>query len=277
MHKNQKTILIAVTHSLQEPWISIAKEGQFKTWLLEEHANTEVKHFYTKPINNVSVKIGDANEFLRWRSGRRVGQARNLISGIVLSPLKYWVPKVTRTDNDEFHLGVDTFRIQSIDAMQFSRWKRLSVVKYFLENSNADYLLMTTSSSYVQPNLLLRKLARIEETNLYAGPLINPGNDGFVSGAQTVLNRASASMLVKNRMKIPVSLLDDVAIGRTFRKLGVPISELDTMNIGSLNELREIPRELLLNTHHFRLKSQSGKKRNDVEIFEALHQILKEK
>ena len=277
MHNNQETILIAVTHSFQEPWISIAREGQFKTWLSEEYDNIEVKHFYTKPKNNLSIMMGNANEFLRWRAGRRVGQARNLISGIILLPLKNWIPTITKTDPDEFNLGIETFRIHSVDAMQFSRWKRLSVIEYFLENSNADYLLMTTSSSYIQPNLLLTKLAKIEETYLYAGPLINPGNDGFVSGAQTILNRASASILVKNRKKIPVSLLDDVAIGRTFRKLCVSITELETLNIGSLEELRRIPNEILYNTHHFRLKSQSGKNRNDVEIFKALHEILKGK
>lgn len=276
MQKKQPTILIAVTHSFQEPWLSITKEGQLKTWLSEKHENIIVQHFFTQPKNKLTTKIDHANEFLRWRSGRRVGQARNLISGIILFPLRLWVPKVSKSELNLIGDNVETFRIRCFDIMQFSRWKRLSVVKHFLEKSSADYLLMTTSSSYVQPKMLLEKLTTFQEKYLYAGPEINPGNDSFVSGAQTILNRDAARLLLMNKTRIPGSLLDDVAIGRTFRKLNVGITRLETLNIASLNELENVPINVLRGNHHFRLKSQLGQNRNDVMIFEALHEILRD-
>lgn len=273
----RKLLLIAVTHSIQEPWFTITMNGQLKTWLSVEHENTYVQHFYTKPANLLTKKIDELNEFLRWRSGRRVGQARNLVSAILFFNLRKWIPKVSKTKETVFEEGVETFRIHCLDTHQSGRWKRMGVINHFLHHTNADYLLLTTSSSYVQPKILLKHLSEITAEILYAGPVIDPSGESFVSGAQTILNRKAASLLIENRKRIPVSLLDDVGLGRTFRKLGVSPTNLGTLNIASVSELNEKPLEEILEMHHFRLKSQDGKKRNDVAVFNALHKILKDK
>jgi hypothetical protein len=272
--KNQRELLIAVIHSIQEPWLTITKEGQFKTWLNNNYANVSIAHFYAKPANPITRTLDGINERLRWKSGRRIGQLRNAFGFISLFFLRKWIPRISSLSDNPFEHPSTNYRVHCLDMFLTGRWKRLAVIDHFLSNHDADYLLLTTSSSYVQPERLLNRLLEIEDEVVYAGPLIGDENDNFVSGAQTVLNRKAAKLFVQNRGKIPVHLLDDVGLGRTAKKLHIKPIQLRTLNIDSIQKLREISIQELKDNHHFRLKAQVGEKRGDVEIFSELHKLL---
>lgn len=269
-----KTLLIAVVHSIQEPWLSITKNGQFETWLKSNYDHVEIQHFFSKPANFFTRKTDHFVEHLRWRGGRRLGQILNIFCAVVLFPLRLWIPRITQVEEEVFDRPAKTFRVHCLDMYVFTRWKRLSVMKHFLSNSNADYLLMTTSSSYLRPHLLLDQLSEIDEEIIYAGPTIVASKDKFVSGAQTVLNRKAAEKFILNKGKIPVHLLDDVGLGRGASLLGIGIENLTTLNISSLTDLRSLTFEDLNQNHHFRLKAQEGPIRRDVEIFHELHNLF---
>lgn len=272
--QQQKKLLIAVVHSIQEPWLSITKEGQFRTWLDKEYENVSIVHFYAKPANPLTKILDHLNEKLRWRSGRRIGQIRNALGMVTLLFLSRWIPRISSPKKNPFGHPSESFRVHCLDMYLTSRWKRLAVMNYFINHDAADFLLFTTSSSYVQPNLLLGKLSKLNDEILYAGPIIGDAQDSFVSGAQTVLNKKAAKLFLENRGMIPVQLLDDVGLGRTARKLNIKPKHLDTLNIDSLQKLREIDINVLKNIHHFRLKAQDGKNRRDIEIFSELHSLL---
>lgn len=272
--KKEKSLLIAIVHSIQEPWLTITKNGQQRTWLSNTSENVSIVHFYAKKASPTISKLDGINEYLRWRAGRRIGQVRNLLSAILLFAMRKWIPRISQSDEQIFGPNVKSFRIHALDMYQTSRWRRLAAIDYFIRETDAEYLLLTTSSSYVQPELLLKKLDALDSEFLYAGTIIDAGSDGFVSGAQTILNRNAAKVLLANRKRIPVSLLDDVGLGRTFRKLCIPMTGLSTMNISTKEELDAIPLSEIKDNHHFRLKSYIGKTRNDVALFTQLHKRL---
>ena len=278
-YKSEETnekILIAVVHSLQEPWLTITKLGQFQTWI--KRVDTEkfrVIHFYATPPNNLTNRLDKLNENLRWRRGGLISRIRNRVGHVLLFPLIYWIPKYGPGSIENINPAPTAIRIKLLDMYATTRWKRLAIIKYFLTETNCDFLLMTTSSSYLRPELLLTKLEKFQKSKIYAGSLIPlSSNSKFCSGAQTVLNRAAATEILRNRTKIPVELLDDLGLGVACAQLGIEANELGTINIDSVDSLKEIPIKFLKENHHFRLKSEKNGTRMDVEIFHELHRKI---
>lgn len=272
----EKTLLIAVVHSLQEPWITITREGQFKTWLRDDTENVEVVHFHS--TNNAQrVKYFDQfSEYLRWRAGGRISRARNVLNKAIMSPLKSWIPKYSKSAPEGFDESSKVYRVHCWDMYATLRWKRLAVMKYFLAETNFDFLLITSSSSYLRPKIFLGSISEFNQEFVYAGPLIGDSRTTFVSGAQTLLNRKTAEFILQNREKIPVELLDDIGLGVFCSKFGITPIQMQTLNINSLDEINSISKEELIRHYHFRLKAESNGERQDVVIFNRLKEILDE-
>lgn len=262
-------MLIAVVHSLQEPWLTITKMGQFQTWLKRiDGERFTVIHFFASPPSKFTNKVDRFNEDLRWRKGGLVSRIRNHFAHVLLYPWIYWIPKYSPDKMEGILPPPNAIRINLLDMYATTRWKRLAIMKYFLEETNHEYLLMTTSSSYLRPEILLEKIKGINKPKLYAGSLIPLSEKSyFCSGAQTVLNRAASVELIRNRRKIPVELLDDLGLGIACQRLGIETNEIGTLNINSLESLRQTDTSTIKENQHFRLKSEKDGIRMDVEIF----------
>ena len=272
----KKKLLVAVVHSLQEPWATIAREGQNETWLKNIPENVVVVHFHSTDNSHKVQHIDKFNEYLRWRAGGRISRVRNLLNKVVLLPLQKWVPKYSKSWPKGLGQIRNVYRIHCWDMYATLRWKRLAVMKYFLQETNFDFLLMTSSSSYLRLQILLEKLSELNQEFVYAGPVIGDSRSSFVSGAQTLLNRRSAAFIIENRSRIPVELLDDIGLGVFCSRFGIEPIPLSTLNISSLNELDSYSREELISYHHFRLKAELNGQRQDVAIFLRLKEILDE-
>jgi len=274
--KSDKKILIELVHSLQEPWLDIVAKGQKLTWLdLEYSSSISIEHFFATPPSLLVKRLDKINEYLRWKAGPRVSRIRNKITRLLLFPWRNWVPKISPTVFPielKYNKG---HRIHLFDMYLTTRWKRLSVIDYFYNHTIYDYLVISTSSSYFQPDLLLERLEAAEEDVTYAGPVLGAGpTNFFVSGAQTIMNRNAAKMVISKRSLIPVELLDDLGLGVFFEKMGVSPINMKTLNLSSLDEFRTIPDSLLRDHHHFRLKAETNGIRKDPEIFLKLHSII---
>ncbi len=272
--KPDKTLLIAVVHSLQEPWLTITLDGQFKTWLKEIPKNVEVIHFHATHNSKWVKYLDSVNEYLRWRAGGRISRVRNLINKALAFPLRNWIPRYSKS----FPLGFDSsssvYRVHCWDMYATMRWKRLAIMRYFLSETTFDFLLMTTSSSYLRPEALLKRISELDESWIYAGPILQDSRTCFVSGAQTILSRNTIEFIIQNKSRIPVELLDDLGLGVFFSKYGILPISLPTLNISSLTELNSYTREQLFHNHHFRLKAVQNGERQDVAIFHKLKKIL---
>jgi hypothetical protein len=65
-------------------------------------------------------------------------------------------------------------------------------------------------------------------------------------------------------------------MGHLMNQLGFNFTSLKSLDIGSMNELESLTDNILKETVHFRVKSGSLLKRNDVAIMLALHNKLQE-
>ena len=272
----EKKLLVAVVHSLQEPWVTITREGQNETWLRNIPNNVDVVHFHSTDNSRKVKCIDKFNEYLRWRAGGRVSRVRNLLNKVLLRPLRRWVPKYSKSSPKSFGQISNVYRVHCWDMYATLRWKRLAVMRYFLHETNFEFLLITSSSSYLRPHILLGKLAELDQDFVYAGPVIGDSRTRFVSGAQTLLNRKTATFIIENRSKIPVELLDDIGLGVFCSEFDIQPTPLSTLNISSLNELDAYSRDELTNYHHFRLKAELNGQRQDVAIFLRLKDVLDE-
>lgn len=275
-HLVPSEILIVVFHTRQEPWEEIVQEGQFKSWVPSALGKGfRVAYCFGPKPTKLIKKFDIWNENLRWHHGARVSNFRNSVNRAVAWPFRNYIPRIQVTRYDGAPEGVIGMEANIWDAYATCRWRQLAVFNYFLENDNAKYLILLTSAAYLQPELLLKTLSSIQHKYLYGGPIMEKGTGSeFVSGAQVVVNREFAKLVIENRRKIPVEILNDLGLAFIAKKLEVQPIELPTINISSLEELEEMDHSTLLNNYHFRLKSFKLGKRNDVELFHRLNEKL---
>jgi hypothetical protein len=77
-------------------------------------------------------------------------------------------------------------------------------------------------------------------------------------------------MLLENKNHMPVHVMDDIAFGSAFKKVGIKPTSLDSLNIDSLEKLNSYDDSELSRYFHFRLKSGDLSARNDVQIMNQL-------
>ena len=157
------------------------------------------------------------------------------------------------------------------------RWKILGIMKYFIEETNDNYLFLTSSSSYVNPEILMESLENLRDEEHCVGALSYSGAN-FPAGSNRLFTRKLVMRILKNRRLWDATLVEDLALGKLLLKIGIETKFIELISIANLEELRTIPISKLLSNYHFRLKSQeikgSDARRNDVAIFHALHKKI---
>jgi len=262
---------VGVMHVNRDPWLSIAKEGQIPSWTLDGYKNFEVIYFHGIS-SAISRKMDSLIEDLRWNRGRNASYFISYVLMIVLAPWRNSLPKTFDSNEKQSGIKVKSLLIKIPEMTATMRWKKLAFLKYYIKNSRAEFVIITNSSSILnfQPIADFVKLHCDVSRPFYAGP-IHHGYDGlFVSGSFTVMNRHAAELLVKERKKIPVHVMDDIGFGTGFEKLEVVPTDYKSLIIDSEEKLDNYSKEDLLESGHFRLKSGSLESRNDAEIAKKL-------
>jgi len=274
-----KDILIVVFHTRQEPWEEIVQRGQFRTWIPEAVNNGFRVAYCFGPIPGKFTKKIDAwNENLRWNKGAAISNFRNHINRIFARSFQNFIPKIRSVPYVGAPKGVEGLEVKISDMYMTARWKQLAIFQYFLEDTEAKFLVIVTSAGYIKPDEMIQKISSISDQVIFAGPFLHKNTPSeFVRGSQLVINRDFARLAIKNRRKIPVEILNDLGLAFASQRLGINAIELPTIDFSSLEEIEEASRDELLNNYHFRLKSFKDGKRNDVELFEKLSERLSEK
>ena len=97
------------------------------------------------------------------------------------------------------------------------------------------------------------------------------GDEHFQQGAFRLYSRDVIEYIVRNRKSYNHSAPEDVAMGRGFSKLGIELVPLPSYNFTDIEGVESLTTEDFLNNYHFRMKSGSFKKRQDVSIMHSLH------
>lgn len=264
-------ILVAVDVALKEPYISITKEGCLETWIPEENSEIGVLIYHSVRPGRIMRKIDALIEKWRWHGGKLRAYAVSYFLMFLLSPFRSFLP---RSKSCRHFPGrhFDEIEIKIPEARLTQRWKKLQVIRYFLESTSFDFLLLVTPSCYINKKLLAAKLAEWGDPELlYCGSIQNSHDGPFVAGGTLVMNRRTARLLLDRKNIIPTHTMDDVAFGLAARTLGVPLSEFSFLDIEDASKVESSP---LRDHFYVRVAGQKLGERTDVFSLKKVHELL---
>lgn len=281
MEKNLKnnsltpSFLVGVMHVNHEPWLSIVRDGQIPFWSRQEYERFKVIYFHSNFQRHYSF-LNKLIEHLRWQSGTKASYAISYLLMLILAPWRNSIPRFRTSNFLQSGVQFNSVKVLIPELTSTMRWKKLAMIKFFLESTEAEFLIITNSSSVLNFRPIVKYVLAKHEIGLpfYAGP-IHKGHDGnFVSGSFTLINRISAETLLRNRRLIPLHVMDDIGFGTAFHNLGIfPINFL-SLELKSEHEVDTLTDANISDTGHFRIKSGTLLKRYDVQIANKLLQRL---
>jgi hypothetical protein len=145
--------------------------------------------------------------------------------------------------------------------------------KYALNNYEFDYLFRTTSASYVRAMELSKVCDALPREKYYGGAIAYEGAR-FAAGNNILMSRDLVERIAMKKTVANPTIIEDVSLGNYMNSIGVKLSPLPQINIDSIEKMNYISDEELMSNFHFRLKSGTMKKRNDVEIMHVLHERI---
>jgi hypothetical protein len=264
-------VLCLIGHGLYEPWVSIASDGQEKTWLAKTlPKNFEVLHVHGKPVSKSVLRLSEIHDNLRWR-GRFVSTLLRGSDLLFTLPLYGFSPKIGPSSLLEMRHPVA--ELQMWDLPIFFRWKVRASLRYALSVSDFDYLFMTTTSSYIYPRRLMEIVSGLPPHRFVGGAVIYPGAN-FVPGSNRLFSRDVIENFIDDFWAQPASNLEDVSMSKSLKRMGYSVEALPHLPLTSVNEVRELKRIEAQKHYHFRVKSGPLSQRNDVAIMHALDKKL---
>jgi hypothetical protein len=218
------------------------------------------------------VALNDLLEGWRWLGGTIRAYLVSLLSILFLFPLRNFIPAARSGDN--FKSGLVDLTILIPEILFLQRWKKLGMLRYFLEQTPHKFILLITPSCYIHKHYLMKTLRTLpEQENIYAGPLKENHDCKFISGAGLILNRNMAKTILENRNRIPTHTMDDVGIGVLASKLNIEPIPLDAISIADFRSLKSI---FSGKRFYVRLKSGSINNRSDAKLMRELHKVYRE-
>jgi hypothetical protein len=266
-------VFVALFHGLYEPWLGILHQGQAKTWIqLNRPPEIQVVNFHSTKLGAFGWKFDRLHEYLRWKN-KWFAYVLQIFDRLTGFPLMFYLPSYSKSDklltND---LAV---HIHFPDSYQFMRWKDLAVLKYFITETNADFVFMSTTSSYLLPQKLLEVIQSLPRNRIYAG--VNPYEGAnFAAGNNRLISRDVAELILKHRHRFDPGIIEDRAMGEMLTRMKIVFKPLPSLHLTSENQLNEISNSELLSHFHVRVKSGPFQKRTDVSLMHAIHRRVLE-
>lgn len=266
-------VLVAIFHGLYEPWLSILHQGQAKTWIqLSRPPEIQVVNFHSTKLGVIGWKLDRLHEYLRWKN-KWFAYVLQIFDRIMGLPFVFFVPSYSKSS--KLVTTDPAVHIHFPDSYQFMRWKDLSVLNYFVRETKADFIFMSTTSSYLLPQRLFEVIRSLPRERVYAG--VNPYEGAnFAAGNNRLISRDVAELILKKRYKFNPGIIEDRAMGEMLTRLEIEFRPLPSLHLTSENQLDEISNSELLKHFHVRVKSGLFKKRNDVRLMHAVHRRVLE-
>ena len=271
MHNNvEHDSKLVIGHALYDPWKTILKEGQLFTWL--ENQGADIHHAYGRPISKYIRKIDVKYWDMKWM--KLIGKSVMLVERSLKWPLSKIHLKIREVPG--FKPKTINWEIQTPDLNVLLGNKTIAIFEHFL-STNKNYLIMTTSSSYINLDNVNNHLGSHQKTNVVAGRIITQRDTKFASGSFRILSRDVVTAVINNRSKYDYWLPEDLALVRLLRAMDIDYVEIPSIDLTDVHELRKLTKDDLWNFTHFRLKSGTFNNRHDVELMKELHRKLWEK
>ena len=261
------SLLVAVSQGNTEPWLTIWKEGQEKTWIKSNVKNVDVIHFKSKPTPSIIQVIDRFHEKNRYK--KRIGLWQGRIDKIITKAISHRIPKYSFSYENSL-LTVNSWSTYQLQGRRF-----IALYDWFIRQTDYEFLFTTNTSSYINKKNLSNLIQEFDNRDLiYAGYLLpEDQKQQFVSGAGTLLSRKCIELIIENWDKFKFDTLEDVSHGDLMRDLGVSPIPLSRVELTSPSAVAELPSSALTKEFHFRCKSPAIP-REDIQIMAQLHMKL---
>jgi len=264
----KNTVLIAISHGNTEPWTTIWKEGQEKTWIQDNVHGSKIVHVQSKDAPHLIKKFDEIHEGNRYR--KVIGMWQGRFDKIFTLFISKKIPKYLFDDNNRI------LTVNSWSTYYLQGRRNIALYDWFLKNTNDDFLFVTTTSSYINQVQLLEIVQEFNPSDeVYAGYLLPEGSEEqFVSGAGKLLSRKAVEVIKNYWNKHTHETLEDVCLGLFMRDRGITATPLSRISLPTPESAKALPGSTLQTEFHFRCKSDQIPRR-DVEIMRILHARLK--
>lgn len=149
--------------------------------------------------------------------------------------------------------------------------KTLACFEYVLENREFDLVFRTNCSSYVDLVNLSRYVGEhAQERGFYAGTASTHDGVPFASGSGYFLSRDLVELVVRERDAWNHALLDDVALGLLMATAGQTPVAVPRIDYATPRDVADVD----VSQFHFRCKTSSRARLDDVEILIRLHRAF---
>jgi hypothetical protein len=263
----KNNVLIAISQANVEPWTSIWKEGQSKTWINQYAEGIDVISFVSKDAPNLIYRL-DKIHYSN-RAKKYIGLWQGRLDYLTTKLISREIPNYV-FDNQHSILNVDCWSTWNLLGRRL-----VALYDWFLKHTDYNFLYTTNSSSYIIKKNLLKLVQDFSmNDNIYAGYLMPENQEiQFVSGAGRLLSRNCVELIVNNWHNYTHNNIEDVCIGNYLRDLGVRPISLNRVQVQDLASVSALSTEVLTSEFHFRCKGL-GKIRNDIEIMTTLHKRI---
>lgn len=264
LHK--PSYLIVLQHALYEPWLSILISGQLKTWA--PSTNPLILHSYAEPVNKVLHWVDQKYWTMKWN--KYLGRIILLLEIMILQFFNRRPASTKRTMSD---YGFEAIEVGIPDLNTQMNRKSLAVMKYASKQS-VDFIVFTTTSSFLNLNNLEKCLVTLPRRNLVAGRLVEQSGELFPSGSFRVF---SPDVLIKAFTNLKLYkhwLPEDLALGKLLKLSEPQFIQISSVDIDSSRGIEELTQADLDRIVHYRLKSGTFNQRNDTALMIELQKKI---
>lgn len=262
-------LMIVIGDVLHEPWHSISTQGQIPTWLATaERPGVVVRHSHGKKLSSLGRFADRWHERLRWSThGRPRVPAIDAFFG---KPFLKVVPTVSLTtwaDSGQVAWSQDL-----PDMYVAQRWKVLGSLTQALAE-DWDFVYFTTATSYVNVDALVAHIADLPLQACYAGTVYQdwPSGQVFASGANRILSRDVAELVVSKKQEYRNDIMEDAGLGRLLFNHGIEVQPMASVNIDSEATLSDVSNSQLQSSIHIRVKTSDPTRKEDIRLMHLIH------
>lgn len=255
------SVLVMISSSGESPYLEIEKEGQevtfardtdevlffwvegdpakrrqpvakFANWVVATHLKLgkrpaiEIRPF-------AKIKINWLERFVLALLGAGERDVSKFVVRIDFSAYKFRTGFVTalvratsriRASKAERNYAGRRYRLRTASSYHLGPSRMIEKLEIFLTEFTCPYLLLTTSTCYVNTDALQRALTRLPASHVYAGTVLSSEGIRFVAGNNILLSRDVVELVLNSRGKIRHDVPDDVALGLHIsqRKIATP-------------------------------------------------------
>jgi hypothetical protein len=265
----KSNIVVGLLQVRVDPWKSIHENGQLSTWIENSPDEVQIINIYGKTPSKLIRVLDIYHEKMRWSQ---------LLQGPIHIADRYLTKFLSKIDNPkwttESNKNVTNLFVEIPSAHLTLPIVEIALFKYFLKFTDANFLYMSNTSSYLNLNNLIRLVDNFPTSGVYGGTMIDFLDIKFASGANRILSRDTVQFLVDEFKNWDFQYIDDVSMGKMLASKKINEVLIPSLAFTSVEEIEATDKKLIKSNIHFRLKSGKSNSRNDIELMKHLHSVI---